>query len=154
MASSAAFASKWSSSPVTIDMLRAATDRPATWVYNPDHAQGQLTSLQAGLRAVGDADAVFFTPIDYPSIRLTTLQLLLDNLATGDELAVPRYQGQRGHPILIRSSLIQDLLDLPASATARQVIHSHREATRYIDVDDEGILLDIDTPSDYLRLMQ
>jgi CTP:molybdopterin cytidylyltransferase MocA len=48
--------------------------------------------------------------------------------------------------------LIPEFLALGADAQARDVIHRHRERTRYVDVNDEGILRDIDDPDEYRAL--
>ena len=75
--------------------IRAGISRPARFVVNPNPELGQLSSLQCGLRAVTGADAVFFTPVDYPAISRRTVELLLARSGT---FAMPRFEGRRGHP--------------------------------------------------------
>lgn len=127
----------------------------AVLVLNPRPERGQLSSLQCGLRALPPCDAFFFLPVDSPGVRPETLVRLLRALA--DEpaamLAVPRHAGMRGHPVLARAALISELLALPGEATARQVVHAHRDATLYLDVDDPAIHLDIDDPAAYEALL-
>jgi molybdenum cofactor cytidylyltransferase len=56
--------------------------------------------------------------------------------------------GRHGHPVLIARALMDELLALPADATAREVIHRHVAGTRYVEVADPGILRDVDYPAD------
>jgi CTP:molybdopterin cytidylyltransferase MocA len=127
---------------------------PAVEVHNPDWTQGQLSSLQAGLRAVpNEAPAAFFTPVDCPLFRASTVaQLWAAFERQPAALVIPRQGGRRGHPVLAGPRAIADLLALAASAKARDAVHRLRPETVYVDVDDPGIFVDIDTPADYQRL--
>lgn len=120
-----------------------------TFVRNPDPSRGQLSSLQCGLRAVGpDVEATFFTPVDAPCIARETILELKDLLA-GMDFAIPIYEGKRGHPVLMRAACAEQFLALPAGASARDLLHSRRAATRYVEVADPAILDDIDDPEVY-----
>jgi CTP:molybdopterin cytidylyltransferase MocA len=55
--------------------------------------------------------------------------------------------------VLARRELIPEFLALPASAQARDIIERHDSETRYVDVDDRGIIEDVDEPSDYAKLI-
>jgi molybdenum cofactor cytidylyltransferase len=125
----------------------------ALLVANPDFRLGQITSMQCGLRAVpADAGGVLFTLVDHPGVRPTTIAALL---AANPPVAlrIPRHAGRRGHPIWFRSSLIPEFLGLPASASAREVVTRHAAEIAYLEVDDPGILADIDDPDAYRRLL-
>lgn len=143
------------------DSKNAAIPPPGgivTIVTNPDPSRGQLSSLQLGLRAVDPKHgAVFFHPVDAPLVAAETVMLLRDALATAPPstlLVIPRYGGKHGHPVLIRCELMKSFLALdPATASARDVIYAHRDRTLYVDVDDVGVTLDIDTPDEYQRLI-
>ena len=67
-------------------------------------------------------------------------------------LRVPRYQGRRGHPIWLSRELIPEFLALPVDGAARDVVRSHALQTEFVDVDDPGILADIDDPEAYRNL--
>jgi molybdenum cofactor cytidylyltransferase len=136
------------------DTIRAGIRREAMFVFNPDYTRGQLTSLQCGLRAAGDADAAFFLPVDYPGIKAETVRALLDAWTGAESAAVPALQGHHGHPVLIGRALIDEILALPDNAMARDVIHRHAGDTTYVETDDPGILRDADYPSDLLALPQ
>lgn len=136
------------------DHIRCGIRRDATYVFNPDHELGQLTSLQSGFRAIPQADCAFFIPVDYPSIRSETVQTLIHSWTKEYSALVPMTDGRRGHPVLIARPLIDEILALPTSASARDVIHRHVATTHYVQTDDPGILRDIDYPSDLLTLQQ
>jgi molybdenum cofactor cytidylyltransferase len=130
------------------ERIRAGLERPASFVVNRDYEAGQLSSLQCGLRAAGDVDAAFFTPVDYPAIKQETVLALL-RARTGRESAiVPVTQGRRGHPVFITRQLIDEILALPPGAMARNVIHRHVATTTYVETEDSGILRDVDCPAD------
>ena len=70
----------------------------------------------------------------------------------GPLVRVPRYRGRRGHPIWFSRDLIPEFLALPADGAARDVVRAHAAQTEFLDVDDPGILADIDDPAAYARL--
>jgi molybdenum cofactor cytidylyltransferase len=125
---------------------------PATFVVNPDWARGQTTSMQCGLRALPPhADGVLFTLVDHPAVAPATIDALLAG-PPATLLRVPRYHGHRGHPIWFSRALIPEFLALPVSGAARDVVRSHAAQTEFLEVDDPGILADIDDPEAYRGL--
>jgi molybdenum cofactor cytidylyltransferase len=133
------------------ERIRASLFRPAVFVVNQNYLQGQTSSMQCGLRAVPpDADGVLFTLVDHPAVTTETIRALLH--APGQLLRVPRYQGRRGHPIWFSRDLIPEFLAVPAGASAKDVVHAHIAATTYLDLDDPGIVADIDDPEAYRAL--
>ena len=65
-----------------------------------------------------------------------------------ESIIIPSYQGRRGHPTLFPHAVIEDLF---RSATLREVIIAHAGKVRLVDVADDGVVLDLDTPADYER---
>jgi molybdenum cofactor cytidylyltransferase len=133
---------------------RISRGNHAKFVTNPDYEKGQLTSLQCGLRAIpADAEAVIFTPVDYPAIQASTVRKMI--AASGrSRLVIPRWDGRRGHPVLFAASVIGEFLDLPAEAEARTVVRRNAADTEYVDVEDPGILRDVDDPRAYAELLE
>jgi molybdenum cofactor cytidylyltransferase len=133
------------------DRIRESTFRSATFVVNPDYPRGMTTSLQCGLRALPpQADSVLLTLVDHPAISTTTVKALL--AAPEPRLRVPRHGGRRGHPIWFSRDLVPEFLALSESGAARDVVHAHAADTQFLDLDDPGILADIDDPTAYGRL--
>jgi molybdenum cofactor cytidylyltransferase len=128
------------------------TNRPATYVTNANYLAGMTTSLQCGLRAVPDsAEGVLFTLVDHPSVSLSTLAALLTS--PRPFLRVPRFAGKRGHPIWFSRELIPEFLAIPHGGAANAVVHRHSSATEFLDLDDPGIVADIDDPEAYRNLI-
>jgi molybdenum cofactor cytidylyltransferase len=127
----------------------------ATFVVNPDPERGMLSSLQCGLEAVPQAaEAVMFVPVDHPSLESSTLRKLIGHFnAERASVTIPTFQGRHGHPVLIARALIGELLALPNTAQASDVIHRYRSETIYISVDDPAVAIDIDDQAAYAALL-
>jgi molybdenum cofactor cytidylyltransferase len=136
--------------------IRSGLKRPgrALFAENANYALGQLSSMQCGLRALGqdDIDGVLFTLVDHPNVKASPLATLL--ALPGPALAIPRYQGRRGHPIYFSSALIAEFLALPPDSQAKAVVNRHADHIRYVEVSDPGILDDVDDPAAYRRLLE
>jgi molybdenum cofactor cytidylyltransferase len=131
--------------------IRAAARRPAAFVDNPDYARGMTTSLQCGLRALPPAAAgILFTLVDHPAIAPNTVDALLSGVAP---VRVPRYQGRRGHPIYFSRAIVPEFLALPDTGAARDVVRAHANETEFLDLDDPGIIADIDDAEAYRALL-
>ena len=139
------------------DQIRAAV-KPGDvrFVTNPDPSRGQLSSLQTALAAIpSDADGFLFQPVDCPAPEPETVRRIVAALhSSGSVLVIPRYERQRGHPVAARRELISEFLALPPEAQAKDVVHRHVNRTYYLDVDDPGILSDIDDPEAYRVLRE
>ncbi len=119
-----------------------------------DHAApgaGMGDSIAAGVRATPDANGWLILPADLPLIRPGTLRAMA--LAPPCAVTVPRYQGQRGHPVRFDASCRSELLNLKGKSGAAQVIHAQAaiHSIAFIEVDDAGIITDIDTLDDLRR---
>ena len=133
------------------DQIRAGIEsgHRAQFVVNPDPSRGMLSSLQCGLASLPEhLDAVFFMPADLPRLRRDTAETLASEAGP---LVIPRFEGRNGHPVRLTLGVARELLALPLTAKPSDVIHRHRAA--YIDVDDPGVLHDIDTPAEYEALV-
>jgi len=67
---------------------------------------------------------------------------------------IPTYRGRRGHPVLIGHQLFEELLTLSAGAGADSVVRKYRPVTRFVEVEDEGVAIDVDNPESYRRLIK
>jgi molybdenum cofactor cytidylyltransferase len=124
----------------------------ATFVINPDYLTGQTSSMQCGLRAVpAGAEGILFTLADHPAVAASTIDALA--ALPRPLIRVPRFEGRRGHPVWFSRALIAEFLALPAHGAARDVVYSHVDETEYLDVNDPGIVADIDDPAAYRALI-
>ena len=135
--------------------IRAGSRSECTFVVNTDYRTGQTSSMQCGLRAIPpEAEGVLFTLVDHPAVAEETLDRILPTLpdGRGSLLRVPRFEGRRGHPIWFSSKLIPEFLAIPQTGAARDVVRAHAAETEFLDVEDAGILADIDDPAAYRML--
>lgn len=138
------------------EAIHAEVDGLARFVVNPDPARGQLSSLQTGLAAVPmRARGFMFMPVDCPAAEPETLAAVVERFERRDPktmLVVPQFRGRHGHPVCAAAPLMDELLALPPESQARDLVHGYRSQTEYVDVNDAGILTDIDDPDAYRRL--
>lgn len=122
-------------------------------IDNPDYALGQLSSIKAGLRAVAaHADAAIVHLVDHPTVLPETFDRLAGEYQLSVKtILVARCRGHRGHPVLFDRSIFDELQRAPADIGARAVVNANPDRVIYVDVDDSGILLDLDTPADLAR---
>jgi molybdenum cofactor cytidylyltransferase len=127
-----------------------AQKRGADVVFNPNYQTGEmLSSLKAGLRAQPAHVAAALVVLgDQPRIQPKIVGQVMMAYAEGNgDLVAPSYQMRRGHPILIDRRYWADLLALPDDGNPRQVINAH--PMTYVNVDNDSVLRDVDTPDDY-----
>jgi molybdenum cofactor cytidylyltransferase len=139
------------------EQIRAGIQRSveATFVMNPDPERGMLSSLQCALAAIPEkTEAVMFLPVDHPNLEADTLRKLIAKFNSDQPpVTVPTFQDKHGHPVLISRAPIAELLALPSTAQASDVIHRYRSQTAYIAVDDAAVTTDIDDPATYAALL-
>ncbi len=125
-------------------------------VVNPLYEQGMASSLRAGLSALDpQTDAALIVLADQPFVRPETLdQLGRKHRQTQAQIVIPSYQGRRGNPVLLDRSVFADVMALEGDTGCRAIFGSHTERTVKLEVEDEGILLDIDNQGDYERLRE
>jgi CTP:molybdopterin cytidylyltransferase MocA len=133
--------------------IRARAPAGCTLVWNAAYRTGQTGSMQCGLRALpAGVEGVLFTLVDHPAVREATIAALMPADAAKAKIRVPRLGGRRGHPIWFSAALIPEFLALPAAGAARDVVRAHAAETEFLDLDDAGILADIDDPGAYRLL--
>jgi molybdenum cofactor cytidylyltransferase len=119
-------------------------------VFNPRYTKGMFTSVKEGVKHV-KSQWFFLTPGDYPLITKTIYQKLLEaRCGSGQCVFIPVFKGRKGHPILVKSDLVKDLLKELDDSNLRKFIN--RKGFAPVEVDDDSILVDIDTMEDYLRI--
>jgi nicotine blue oxidoreductase len=125
---------------------RVEVPPPAFAVAAPDWARGMRASLRAGLAALPPGP-VLLTHADRPLVEPATLRALL--AAPPDRPAIPVHAGAPGHPVRLPGNLRGRLLE--DDDTPLRDVLAVRDVFSLI-VDDPGVLLDVDTPSEYAAL--
>ncbi len=133
------------------DVARALKHLPVRTVHNPGYVAGEMvSSLQTGLRDLAPTTAACLVVLgDQPSLDGRVISRVLEAYATGQgNIVMPKYRGQRGHPVLFDRRFWPELLALETGAP-RDVIHRHPDQLAIIEADTDSILRDIDTPEQY-----
>jgi molybdenum cofactor cytidylyltransferase len=138
------------------EISRRIAARPVKTVVNPDYLKGMSTSIAAGIAASDTrTQAYLFALGDQPFISTQVINLLLRAFEHDrSKIVVPIFDGKRGHPAIFPASYKQELLGLKGDVGARQVIARHEQVVAEVQVDSEGILLDIDTQEEYSAFSQ
>jgi molybdenum cofactor cytidylyltransferase len=128
-------------------------------VINNDWQKGQLSSIIAGLNALDltksepeEIHGAIICPVDHP---LLTQSLLVDLLQgywlSKKRIIIPTHRGKRGHPVIFDRELFDDIRNAPIDIGARAVVRNHEQEVHEVDVNDEGVLINIDLPDDYKK---
>ncbi len=139
--------------PVLEHVLQAvrASGLPYHVVQPDPRRPGMGDSIAAGVRGTAGAPGWLMLPADLPLIRSETLRAIA--LAPPCAVTVPRYQGQRGHPVRFAAACRPDLLLLEGSRGAAPIVRAQEaiNSVAFIDIDDLGTVTDIDTLQDLHR---
>jgi CTP:molybdopterin cytidylyltransferase MocA len=137
------------SDPVALEAERCA----ASVILNSDPSPGPVSSLQCGIRSLPeDVWGLLYAPVDHPLFSPDTVRQLIGTSSQANApLVVPAFDGRRGHPVLFGRAVFQELMEETLPEGARTVVRRYLEARIQLDVDDPGILVDIDTPEEYWK---
>ncbi len=123
-------------------------------VHNQDFEQGQATSLVAGVKhLMYRCDGAVFMLCDQPFVRGSLLAVLVERFRQKrPDLLYPVYRRQRGNPVVISSRLFPRLLTAAGDSGARFLFNDPELDSIAYEVDDQSVLMDIDTPEEYEAL--
>jgi molybdenum cofactor cytidylyltransferase len=119
---------------------------PNDIVLNANWRSGQLSSIQAGIRSLppGGTSGMILCPVDHPMVFSPLLAQLIDEFdSSGKPIVLPKYHGRRGHPVIFRASLYEELLDASDDVGARQVVWAHADEVLEVPTDQEGVVINI-----------
>jgi len=141
--------------------------RGAYLIVNEEPERGQFSSLQLGVHEVLNRgrDAAIITPVDRPPVANQTLTSLRSAFGDADFkdpqghwAVVPEVMDEttgaalHGHPILMGREMIEAILKAPVTATAREVLHAHKDHVLYLPVNDLNVARNVNTPEEYAAL--
>ncbi|MDQ0201085.1 nucleotidyltransferase family protein [Neobacillus ginsengisoli] len=115
------------------------------FVYNENFNQGMFSSIQKGCIEV-NAPTFLLTPGDCPLVKKETVQLIAKQKGN---VVIPSFNYKGGHPIKLSSEVKQKILETNPKSNLRAVLNGFEK--KYINVDDPGVLMDVDTPEDYQK---
>ncbi len=129
------------------EVMKKTATRPIKIAVNPIYHQGMGTSIAAGLNLVDSrAQAVMLALGDQPFVDSQTINRLIEEFDSHDKgIAIPTYQGRRGHPLIFSIKYKAQLSGLKGDIGGREIIKEHPEDILEVAVECEGIVIDIDT---------
>jgi molybdenum cofactor cytidylyltransferase len=153
----------------------AVKDLEVRVVFNPDWKRGQGSSIKAGVEALGspprlphlqrqnllskspisnggfEGGAIFLLA-DQPQVTTSVIRALVEKHAEGlYPIIAPMVIDRRANPVLFDRSTFADLLTIEGDVGGRAIFHRHR--VEYLPWHDDRLLLDVDTPEMYQRLI-
>lgn len=114
----------------------------------PNADEGMGASLACGVRATANAKGWLVALADMPWISPATVSRIAAAIASGAPLVAPFHRGERGHPVGFGAACYAALAALTGDEGAKVVVAAQRDGVVRIDVDDAGILRDVDAPAD------
>lgn len=124
---------------------------------NEDYDQtDMLESVKIGLKVMpADTRGILLCPVDIPLILPSTIKELVETGKKSDALAIiPAYQGQWGHPLLFGRRIASEILRYHGDNGIRGVLRKFSDRIQCIDVSDANMLMNINQPEDYEKLVQ
>ncbi|MEW6439399.1 MAG: nucleotidyltransferase family protein [bacterium] len=124
-------------------------------IRNANHAAGMFSSICAGVASLEEEiEAFFLLPADIPLVRPATVTALREEFRRRPgPVYRPSCRGRAGHPVLLPASLRPCLLRWEGEGGLRGFLSSCVSPLIDVEVGDEGILIDFDTPEDYTALL-
>lgn len=120
-------------------------------VYNNSFMLGMSFSLLAGVRAAdaAGADGALLLPCDTPAVMTESVRAVLE-AADAEHFAVACFKGKKGHPLWIPRRFFSEIL---FSGNVKAVTRAHEDEIVRVETGREGVVLDMDTPADYQRVL-
>jgi len=125
------------------------------FVYNPNFSEGMTTSIKYGVKVAShECDGLLICLGDMPFINTSEINKLIHayvkNRIKGEGLiVVPVFKRQRGNPVLFSIEFRNDILEHKKKSGCKEVIMKNSDSVMEIEMDDEKMLLDVDTMEDY-----
>lgn len=129
------------------ETIKTITDKykKVKLVENKNYHLGMFSSVKCGVSEM--TDDFFLIPGDYPVVKKSTYLMLKKGRG---EFIVPVYKGRGGHPVLIKKKLIKTIAEEPVESNLKAL--RKKCDTEFIEVNDEGILMDVDTQEDFKNI--
>jgi molybdenum cofactor cytidylyltransferase len=142
------------------DRIRDSLSAPASdIIVNTEWQLGQLSSIQSAVRHLKqlqkegkNTEGVIVCPVDHPLITADLVAKLIAEFdASGKAIVLPKFKGRRGHPVIFRSILYDELLAASPEVGARQVVWAHAADLAEVPTDEEGTILNLNDPESFRR---
>ncbi len=133
------------------EITKAIGNKPVEVCHNAQPEKGMLSSVMCGFKALPDnANTALVYLGDQPNIPPYITDTIIE--AYNEDLygiVIPVHDHRRGHPLLVDLKYRREIFKLDLEKGLRSLMHLFPEDVLEVDVDEAGILLDIDTREDY-----
>ncbi len=137
------------------DLIPLLDSRAVRWILNEHFEDGMFSSVMTGVSDLGPSIKAFFLlPVDTPLVRRTTvLDILSARELRPADVWYPTFMGKRGHPPLLSTGISSSILEWGGNGGLRGLLQQHELNAVEIEVADEYVLADMDTPQQYQCLL-
>ena len=126
-------------------VIRHVATRDIIVLSAGEAARGMGYSIAAGVAERSGAPGWLVLPADMPLVRPGSM-LAVATALEQHPVAYAQYKGRRGHPVGFAAELYSELIQIDGDDGARRVVA--RYPAFGVELDDRGVLLDVDTPTD------
>ncbi len=127
-------------------------------IVNPRYREGMSTSLIEGIKNLRqDIEAFMVILGDQPFVSKETMEKIIETyygMKRKPLMVVPTYRGLRGNPVLISSRIAKEIMSLRGDIGARALMERYKAYISYIETQDPGVVLDIDTKEDLEKALK
>lgn len=126
------------------DLEKHVSRKGTVYLCNQYEESAQMIDfLKTGFAYIQDkCERVFITPVNVPLFSVATVKTLMRSYA---QTASPVYNGRVGHPLLLLSGLIPEILAYSGEGGLRNLIRDRRYTRELVTVEDEGVLWNMET---------
>ena len=122
-------------------------------VLNAEWQRGQLSSIQAAIRSLpSGTEGLVLCPVDHPLVSASLVSDLIEAFDVHQPaVALPIFEGRRGHPVIFSSRLYDELLNAPEDKGARAVVWAHANEIAEVATEEEGCVLNLNDPGAFQK---
>lgn len=127
-----------------------------TLIENKDYKSGRASSIKTGLSVLhSSTDNVLVLGVDQPRTRYIVQTVIERHISSNSLISYPVYHDKGGHPIIFNKATYNDINDIDEESNGlRYVTKKYNEYINKIDLDDEKVLLDLNTKTNYIEALE
>ncbi|MCE4598633.1 MAG: nucleotidyltransferase family protein [Desulfurococcales archaeon] len=134
-------------------VLQALQGYDVDIILNGEYWKGMSSSVRLVASRLRDPRVIVFHPADVPLVSPKAFDMVVEEILNGALISVASFRDRKGHPIAFHGSLQPELMYVSEEGRGlKQVVNRYRESVVVVDVDEPGVLVDVDSASDIDRL--
>lgn len=137
------------------EILQLGKNNGFITIENKHADKGISESIKLGIQASNGCDGYMFFTVDQPLLDENIINKLMKVFHQDPSyIIVPRHKGRRGSPVVFPRKFKKDLLGLEGDTGGKSIINKYLSQVRFVEIDDEKSLFDVDTKEDYEKLLE